>query len=419
MKKFSDNRGVLLFPISINTFNFHQCTVSINNLNVFRGVHVNPFDKLITCIKGKILDIIINLDITSDDYLIPKYYTLDPLTDIFQVLVPKHFGHAFLALENESIIVYHFNGTFKDETTKHINYLDPLLHIKLPVVPIVSIKDELPNFIAPIEFVIFGCNGFLGTHLVNILEQKKKVFLKSTIRLNNIHEIESLLSRVKPTYVINCAGLTGVPNISWCDSNKTETIETNLIFQLTLAKICNDKNIHLTILGSGGIFINDKYYTEKDDGNFNLNFYSQCRNYLEAILKHYTNVLYLRINYPISKHKSDKNLLTKLLSFNKIEDVCFSITYIDDLFPKIIDMIYNSECGICNFVNNGCISPVTIMNTYNKYSYHKFEISEPSNKSYSKLEVGMLCKYNILDVSEAIEKCVREYIIANKSNEIM
>jgi len=409
MNKYNDNRGSLLFPIKQN-YDFCQCTVSINHKNVFRGIHANPFDKLVTCIKGKILDIIIDFDIHSKEYLIPKYNILDSSTDHFQLLVPKNFGHAFLSLEEESIIVYHFNGIFTDENTKHFHYKDPLLQIDLPVEPILSVKDNIPNFLKPIDCIVFGHKGFLGKNIVNVLENKKKVFIQSDIRLDDISGIENLLARYNPKYVINCAGLTGTPNIFWCEDHKIETIETNILFQLTLAKLCREKNIHLTILGSGGIFENDTFYTENDKGNNNSTFYSKSRIDLENIIQHY-NVLYLRINYPISNDPSDKNLLTKLLSYKKINDIEFSITYIDELFPLLIEMIENGEIGICNFVNEGVMSPVKIMEIYNKHIHHDFEILkiEP-DRSYAKLEIGKLRKYNISTIEEACEKCIIEYI---------
>jgi dTDP-4-dehydrorhamnose 3,5-epimerase len=146
--KFTDNRGKLLFPIKNNEFNFTQCTVSINNKNVLRGIHINQFDKLITCIQGKILDIIINFDRTADNYLVPEYYYLEPNTELFQLFIPKNYGHCFLSLEDNSIIIYHFNGIFSNEQTTHINYLDTTLNISLPISnPILSENDNKPNFI--------------------------------------------------------------------------------------------------------------------------------------------------------------------------------------------------------------------------------------------------------------------------------
>ena len=344
---FIDKRGKLLFPIKNNLYNFNECTVSINYKNVFRGIHINQFDKLVTCVSGKVLDIIINFNEDEEDYLIPKYYTLDPNTDLYEILVKKNHGHGFLSLDDNSILVYHFNGKFSDDNTKFIHYLDPYIKINLPINnPIISDKDDIKIFIKPVDYIIFGSNGFLGSNVIKFLKLENKNYITTDLRLQSTEEISKYLDIYKPKYVINCAGLTGVPNIFWCDDHKIETIETNITYQLTLAKICSDKNIHLTVLGSGGIFNNDKIYTENDEGNYKNNFYSESRIYLENIIKNYKNVLYLRINYPISSQKSNKNLLTKLLTYKCIESIELSITYIDNLFPILIKMIEDNENGI-------------------------------------------------------------------------
>ena len=428
---FIDKRGKLLFTIKNNNnnndddgtgdFKFTECTASINKKYVFRGIHINQFDKLVTCVSGKILDIIINFNETDDDYLIPKYFLLDPTTDVFQILVKKNYGHSFLSLEDNSILVYHFNGKFKDEETKHIHYLDPFINMQLPVDSkdlILSDKDNIKNFVKNIDYAIFGSTGFLGSNIVEKLKLKNKKFITCSLRLQNIIEISEFLDIYKPKYVINCAGLTGSPNIFWCDENKIETIESNVTYQLTLAKLCFDKGIHLTCFGSGGIFESDKFYSEEEEGNYKKNFYSESRIYLENIIKNYSNVLYLRINYPMSSNKSNKNLLTKLLTYKNIEQVELSITCIDDLFIILFEMIENNENGVCNFVNPGSIKLFEILeiyNTYNDKNPHTFNIVETNNtssgnnRSYSRLNTNMLNKYNPKDIKNALEICCKNY----------
>ena len=65
-RTYLDNRGKLFFPVKNSNIDtnvtFKQCTVSVNKQFVFRGIHINNFAKLVTCIQGKILDIIINFD---------------------------------------------------------------------------------------------------------------------------------------------------------------------------------------------------------------------------------------------------------------------------------------------------------------------------------------------------------------------
>ena len=418
--QYSDDRGKLFFPVK-NNFNFKQCTISCNKKNVFRGVHINNFEKLVTCIQGKILDIIINFDIDSVDYLVPKYYELDPLTEHFQILVPKNYGHAFLSLEENSIIVYHLSGEYTDADTKHIHFLDPFIGIKLPVNKdqlIISNKDNIFHFVKQVDYIIFGSNGFLGSNIVKILTNQNKKYIICDYRLEEVCKIKELLDTYKPKYIINCAGLTGIPNIFWCDQHKTETIETNITYQLTLAALCKERNIHLTIFGSGGIFKNHDIYSEFDMGNNFSNFYGECRIHLENIMKNYSNILYLRINYPISDIQSNKNLITKLLSYTQIDDCELSITYIDNLFPILINMIENAEIGICNFTNPGQISLVNIIRKYETLTGVIKNIKSTNclstDRSFAKLETSKLNKYNPLHIENAIDICIQNYIINNK-----
>ncbi len=147
--KFQDSRGTIICPLNKNTdFKVKDCTVSINKKDVFRGIHINSFAKLVTCISGRVLDIVINFDKESDDYLKPKYYHLDPETEMYQVLVPENCGHAFLSLEDNSTIVYLFNEKYQDGDTKFIHYQDPTIGLNLPIDnPILSEKDQEQVFL--------------------------------------------------------------------------------------------------------------------------------------------------------------------------------------------------------------------------------------------------------------------------------
>ena len=228
-----------------------------------------------------------------------------------------------------------------------------------------------------------------------------------------MENISKELNIYNPTHVICSAGLTGTPNITWCETHKTETIETNITYQLTLAHLCREKNIHLIIIGSGAIFTDDKFYNEYDEGNYYGNFYSKCRIFLENIVKNYENVLYVRINYPISKNISPRNLITKLLSYENIENNYITLTYLDELIPILIKIIEDKETGICNLVNKDAISLNEIIQIYEKtsnLSLNKKIIEKNSNRSGSKLEQGKLMKYNTMNVKEAVEKCIIDYL---------
>jgi dTDP-4-dehydrorhamnose 3,5-epimerase-like enzyme/dTDP-4-dehydrorhamnose reductase len=417
---FNDERGKLFFPIKNNKFQFVESTVSINHKNVFRGIHVEQFSKLVTCIQGKILDIVINFNKEDFDYLIPKYFTLDSKTPDNQVFIGSNHGHAFLSLEENSIVLYHFSDVFQPEKTQTYNYMDPRLNIKLPIKePIVSEKDKNSPFFEKIDFYVFGGNGFIGKVILDSIKDIQYTYYNTKLRLEEVDKIEKELDLFNPKYVISSAGITGNPNISWCEDHQTETIETNITYQMTLAHLCKKKKIHLTIIGSGVIFKNDKYYTEEEEGNYEANFYSKCRIYLENMCRSYDNILYARVNYPISKYQSNRNLITKLLSYSSIDNVEITLTYIDELIPVLINMIVEKETGICNLVNEGSISLIDINKMYeNKMciSNKKQTNSEKVvNKSTSLLQLGKLKKYKVMDVNLAVYDCIMNYIFTNST----
>ena len=236
------------------------------------------------------------------------------------------------------------------------------------------------------------------------LKKQMKMVMKISTRLEDIEGLKKQLTLFNPKYVINAAGLTGSPNIDWCDDNKEKTIETNITYQLTLCHICKELNIHLTIFGSGGIFKNNKIYTENDRGDYFDKFYSQARIYLENICKNYNNVLYLRINYPISSCNNKKNLLIKLAKYTSIANYNLSITCVDSLFPLLSEIIENNEIGIFNFVNPGVANLVQIKKMYNKSKNitDKFNVIEDNTRVCPVLNTTRIEKYNVVDIQNAI-----------------
>ena len=94
------------------------------------------------------------------------------------------------------------------------------------------------NKIKEVDYLIIGKTGYLGNQIyLELIKQNKKVNYIDN-RLHDINGIKTQLFLYKPNFVINAAGLTGSPNIDWCDDNKELTIETNVTYQLTLCHIC-------------------------------------------------------------------------------------------------------------------------------------------------------------------------------------
>ena len=117
---YKDNRGSFT-PIQIED-TWIQSNLSINdNPFTWRGLHfqVGPRrqSKQITVIKGKIVDIIVNL--TGDNVGEVEVYELSEGDSLF---VPKNYAHGFLTLESGTIVSYFVDEIYSKEHEVSIHW---------------------------------------------------------------------------------------------------------------------------------------------------------------------------------------------------------------------------------------------------------------------------------------------------------
>lgn len=107
-------------------WSFPQVNVSHSLKGVLRGFHiqkVNPQAKLVTCVKGKILDICLDVRRGSPTYMGVAMVQLEAYKPN-SFFLPAGTAHAFLALE-ESTIVYHCSTEYDAASDGGFNALDP------------------------------------------------------------------------------------------------------------------------------------------------------------------------------------------------------------------------------------------------------------------------------------------------------
>jgi len=110
-KKFLDKRGYFRETNKkkyIKNINFIFWCMSKSKKNVLRGLHLQikeQQDKFISVIKGKILDVVVDLRKNSKTF--GKHFRIE-LSDknCKSLFIPKGFAHGFLTLDNENIIFY-------------------------------------------------------------------------------------------------------------------------------------------------------------------------------------------------------------------------------------------------------------------------------------------------------------------------
>lgn len=158
-KKKDDKRGYfqrlfckkefLKTPINNKVININNSFSRIKGTT--RGIHyqISPYQetKIIKCIKGSLVNIIIDLRKNSKNYLRWILIELDHKKN-FMTYIPKGFGNGIQTLSPNTEIIYFTSNYYNPTKERGINLLDPKLKIKLPIKPsIMTDKDKSWSFI--------------------------------------------------------------------------------------------------------------------------------------------------------------------------------------------------------------------------------------------------------------------------------
>ena len=135
-KNNKDRRGLLRETFNDRVlkkkFTFEYCTTS--KKNVLRGFHFqfkNKQSKYVNVLKGKILDVVLDLRKNSRTFgkvikiILSKKNALG-------LYIPAGFAHAYYSYEKENIIYYKLDNYYNPKFESGIVYNDKILKIKWP-----------------------------------------------------------------------------------------------------------------------------------------------------------------------------------------------------------------------------------------------------------------------------------------------
>ena len=113
-----------------------------------RGMHFQlpPYTeaKLVRCIKGAIVDIIVDLRQDSSTYLKHQAFELDE-SNRRQLYVPPGFAHSFQTVSDDAEVSYLVSAPYTPSAERGVRYNDPAFGIKWPV-PVTVISDKDANW---------------------------------------------------------------------------------------------------------------------------------------------------------------------------------------------------------------------------------------------------------------------------------
>jgi len=277
-------------------------------------------------------------------------------------------------------------------------------------------------------YLVFGKNGWIGGQVIDLLRQQGKTVHLANSRTENREAVAAELDAIKPTHVINSAGVTGRPNVDWCEDHREETIRANVVGTLNVADLCAQRGIHHLLFATGCIFeyddahpIGGPGFLETDTPNFHGSFYSHTKAYVEDLLKTYPTTCVLRVRMPISDDLSPRNFIAKIVKYDKVVNVPNSMTVLTDLLPISVVMADKKLTGVYNFCNPGAISHNEILDLYKKYidpsyTYTNFSLEEQdkilkakrSNNTLDHVKlVSALPECEILEIHASMEKVMQ------------
>lgn len=135
-----------------------QCNISFNKKKgTLRGMHYQavPHEeaKLVSCTKGSIYDVIIDLRSGSPTYC--RWISVEISAENRKMLyIPEGFAHGFQTLEDDTEVFYQMSEFFHPESARGVRWDDPVFGIEWPEqgFKIISEKDlEYPDLLVAVS----------------------------------------------------------------------------------------------------------------------------------------------------------------------------------------------------------------------------------------------------------------------------
>ncbi|MBP9828085.1 sugar nucleotide-binding protein [Patescibacteria group bacterium] len=189
-------------------------------------------------------------------------------------------------------------------------------------------------------------------------------------KIETLEDARRVLAEHKPDVVLNAAGVTGKPNVDWCDisENRMKTVVGNAVLPIYLAQATSEAGVYLLHIGSGCIYYGDsahpdKAWREHDFGN-PLPTYSRSKWAADLVLSTLPHVGIARIRMPIDYTPGPANLIDKLARYPKVIDVENSVTIVDDMVQVFRQLLEKKATGIFHVTNPGTVKHREIIAMY-------------------------------------------------------
>lgn len=214
------------------------------------------------------------------------------------------------------------------------------------------------------NILILG-NGYLGNRAKETWGDEATLI---TDRITSTEQVVALIKAHQPDAVFNAAGVTGKPNVDWCEDHPIENMKGNTILPLMIAEACNSTGVYFLHLATGCVFYGDSPHADgiwnEDDFANPVATYSRAKYAADLVLSTIPNVGLARLRMPIDDHPCAPNLIDKITTYPKVIDVENSVTVVPDLLSACYQLMEKRGEGIFHCTNPGTIKHKEIIALY-------------------------------------------------------
>jgi len=228
--------------------------------------------------------------------------------------------------------------------------------------------------------LLLGNTGYVGQAFGRYLDArgvKYEAAHRNAGDLSRIDDLQRLLDRVSPAFVLNAAGWPGTPNVDATETRRAVCIASNLSLPLALDQLCRARDIPFGHVSTGCLYFgngpDDHGFRETDPPNFGFTnptagLYSSCKTLAEDELEHNGDAWIWRLRMPFDHRDNPRNYLTKILRYPRLLDARNSLSHLDE-FVEACWACWERDLpkGIYNFTNPGSITTREIVALFKKH----------------------------------------------------
>ena len=244
--------------------------------------------------------------------------------------------------------------------------------------------------------ILLGGTGYIGEAFQQELRSRGieyRNLRRSEVDYTKFDVLRQCIQAVKPSFIVNCAGYTGKPNVDACELAKADTLSGNVLLVQTIAHACEAEKISWGHVSSGCIYAGAKVadsngmlkvesdltrsdiqalykkdsgrfhgFTEIDAPNFSFrdgqcSFYSGSKALGEEAIQSVGNSYIWRLRIPFDEIDGARNYLSKVQRYSKVYDNLNSISHRRDFVRACLDLWeLQAPLGIYNVTNPGWVS---------------------------------------------------------------